>query len=87
MTEQELQQALARDGLTNTGEWRLRVGFLEERTAGLESAFSKRLDQVTEGLAQVRSDVAGLRGYLAGYLVGAAILGTIVAFLAQRVLR
>jgi hypothetical protein len=56
-------------------------------------AFEKRLDgqderweRVLESVHKVETAVANLNGRIAGYLVAATLLGTVVAFVAQRVL-
>jgi hypothetical protein len=55
--------------------------------------FEKRLDaqderweRLLEAVHEVKTSVANLNGRLAGYLVAATLLGTVVAFIAQRVL-
>lgn len=57
-------------------------------------ALSARIDEqdgrwrsIDSGLSTVREKLAGLEGRIAGYLVAASLLGTVVAFIAAYVLR
>lgn len=61
-----------------------------ERLEGIEAdleGLSARWDQLWEAISGVREKLASLDGRLAGYLVAAALLGTVVAFIAQVVLK
>jgi hypothetical protein len=87
MTPDDLKAALQREDLTASGEWRLRVGFLEERTGALESQVDEGLDDLREMLAQVRADVAHLRGWIAGSALAVGVVGAVLAFIARAVFK
>lgn len=85
------------EALTQSGEFRMRVGLLEERTrdveTGLRAMTNRTVEELiqlretmSEDLGELRADVARLHGRLTGLMAAAGVLGAVVAVLAQAVL-
>lgn len=66
-----------------------RFDLIESRLAHVEREQrdqSDRWEEIRKSVTDLKVGLASLNGRLAGYLVAASLLGTVVAFIAQRVL-
>lgn len=66
-----------------------RFGDLERRMVSLEDSHKAQAAQwitLSQAVNDVKVALASLNGRLAGYLVAASLLGTVVAFIAQKTL-
>jgi chromosome segregation ATPase len=77
-------------GLARCADGCPQVDICEQRFKSLEARLDShdgRWRELNESLTKVREKLSSLEGRLAGYLVAASLLGTVVAFIAAYVLR
>jgi hypothetical protein len=60
---------------------------MERRLGHIESTHSAKWDAISLSITELKVSVGNLNGRLAGYLLAASLLGVVVAFIAQAVLR
>lgn len=70
-------------GYEQSGACAERFEALEQRIEHMETSYDKSWDV----LQKIAQDTAHLKGRIAGYLLAASMLGSIVAFLAMKVVK
>jgi hypothetical protein len=60
---------------------------MERRLGHIETAHSAKWDAISLSITELKVSVGNLNGRLAGYLLAASLLGVVVAFIAQAVLK
>jgi hypothetical protein len=60
---------------------------MERRLGKIETDNSAKWDTISLSITELKVSVGNLNGRLAGYLLAASLLGVVVAFIAQAVLK
>ena len=64
-----------------------RLRLVEDRLDAIEADTTEKWDKISDAIVELKVGLGSLNGRIAGYLVAASLLGVVVAFLAEYVLR